>query len=86
MFSASLMIKSVSAALALASLSSVLAAPVPEVISLESRAVAVPSPAFVTYSDRFISGVLPPASDLAVCMNIISSFILLMLHTGLQRH
>ena len=69
MFS-SRMITSVSAALALASLSSVMAVPVPGPAPLASRAVSIPSPAFVTYSDKFVDqNVLPPASELAVSTN-----------------
>ena len=67
MFSFPRMISSVSAALALASVSSVLAVPVPEAASLMSRATSIPSPAFVVYTDRFIdSNILPPATSLAV--------------------
>ncbi|KAH9932818.1 chitinase [Epithele typhae] len=63
MFSFSHLITSVSAALALASVSSVLAAPLPEV-TLSRRAVSVPSPAFVVYTDKFIdANVLPAATD-----------------------
>ena len=62
MFSPSRMITSVSVALALASVSSVLAAPAP----LVARSAA-PSPAFVIYTDKFVSAdVLPPATQLAV--------------------
>ncbi|KAH9924654.1 chitinase [Epithele typhae] len=53
MVSFSRMISSVSVALALVSVSSVLAAPVPEVSSLSTRDITVPSPAFVIYSDLF---------------------------------
>ena len=67
MFSVSRMITSVSAALALASVSSVLAVPVPEASHLVSRATSIPSPAFVVYTDRFVdANVLPPAAQLAV--------------------
>ena len=67
MFSYSRMITSVSAALALASVSSVLAVPVPEAAPLVSRATSIPSPAFVVYTDRFVdANVLPAATDLAV--------------------
>ena len=67
MFSFPRMISSVSAALALASVSSVLAVPVPEAASLMSRATSIPSPAFVVYTVRFIdSNILPPATSLAV--------------------
>ena len=69
MFSVSRMIASVSAALALASVSSVLAAPLPEAAPLVSRATSIPSPAFVIYTDRFVdAGVLPPASSLVVSL------------------
>ena len=64
MFSFSRMITSVSAALALASVSSVLAVPVPnEAAPLVSRAVSIPSPAFVVYTDRFVSADVLPAVD-----------------------
>ena len=69
MFSFTRMISSVSAALALASVSSVLAVPVPEATALVSRgATSIPSPAFVVYVDRTIDAinVLPPAGQLAV--------------------
>ena len=57
MFPFTRMIVSVSAALALVSVDSVLAAPT----NLEARASAVPSPAFVIYTDKFVSAdVLPP--------------------------
>ena len=73
MFSYSRMITSVSAALALASVSSVFAAPLPEAAPLVSRATSIPSPAFVVYTDRFVdANVLPPATQLAVCVFIIS--------------
>ena len=67
MFSFSRMITSVSAALALASVSSVLAVPIStKAAPLVARAT-IPSPAFVVYTDRFVSAeVLPPASELAV--------------------
>ena len=55
------------AALALASLSSVFAVPVPHVAPVAKRAVSIPSPAFVVYSDRFISAdVLPPVDQVQV--------------------
>lgn len=68
MFSFSRMITSVSAALALASVSSVLAVPVPnQAAPLASRAVSIPSPAFVVYTDRFVSAdVLPPVNQVKV--------------------
>ncbi|KAI0827878.1 chitinase [Trametes gibbosa] len=72
------MIASVSAALALASVSSVLAIPINNNASpLVSRATA-PSPAFVVYTDKFISAdILPPASSL-VGFNVIAlSFLTL---------
>ncbi len=67
MFSFSRMITSVSAALALASVSSVLAVPIAkQAAPLVSRAT-IPSPAFVIYTDRFVSAdVLPPVAELAV--------------------
>ncbi|TFK85135.1 glycoside hydrolase family 18 protein [Polyporus arcularius HHB13444] len=66
MFSFSRMITSVSAALALASVSSVLAVPIAkQTAPLVSRAT-IPSPAFVIYTDRFVSAdVLPPVAELA---------------------
>ncbi|KAI0665668.1 chitinase [Trametes maxima] len=72
------MISSVSAALALASVSSVLAAPVNTNVSpLVSRAVA-PTPAFVVYTDRFVSAeVLPPATQLAGFNVVALSFLTL---------
>ena len=75
MFSFTRMVSSVSAALALASVSSVLAAPVHNNVSpLVSRATA-PSPAFVIYTDKFVSGdVLPPATQLAVSVLCFGSF------------
>ena len=66
MFSFTRMIVSVSVALALTSTTGVLAVPVPEDVTLVARASAVPSPAFVVYTDAFVEGVLPPASKLAV--------------------
>ena len=77
MFSFSRMITSVSAALALASVSSVLAVPVPnQVAPLASRAVSIPSPAFVVYSDRFVSAdVLPPVDQIAVRSFSFVSFL-----------
>ena len=72
MFSFSRLITSVSAALALASVSSVLAVPVPEAASLVSRATSIPSPAFVVYTDKFVdASVLPPANQLAVRMLVL---------------
>lgn len=66
MFSFTRMISSVSAALALASVSSVLAVPINNnVTPLVSRATA-PTPAFVVYSDRFISGDVLPTADQVV--------------------
>ena len=67
MFSFTRMISSVSAALALASVSSVLAVPIQtDVSSLSARATA-PTSAFVVYTDKFVSAdVLPAATDLAV--------------------
>ena len=63
MFSFTRMIVSVSAALALVSVDSVLAAPT----NLEARASAVPSPAFVIYTDKFVSAdVLPPVDKVKV--------------------
>ena len=73
MFSFTRMVSSVSAALALASVSSVLAAPVHNNVSpLVSRATA-PSPTFVIYTDKFVSAdVLPPATQLAVSVTVLS--------------
>ena len=71
MFS-SRMISSVSVALALASVSSVLAVPVPEAASLVSRATSIPSPAFVVYTDKFVdASVLPAATQLAVRLPLL---------------
>ncbi|KAI0820329.1 glycoside hydrolase [Trametes gibbosa] len=72
------MISSVSAALALASVSSVLAVPVANNVSpLVSRATA-PSPAFVIYTDKFVSSdVLPPATSLAGYNVVALSFLTL---------
>ena len=68
------MISSVAAALALASMNNVLAVPVPEAASLVSRAVSIPSPAFVVYTDRFVdANVLPAATQLAVSLPPCSS-------------
>ena len=66
MFSSTRMITAVFAALALASTG--YAAPAPadgDVSSLSARAVA-PTSRFVIYSDNFVSGVLPPATQLKV--------------------
>ena len=67
MFSFSRMITSVSAALALASVSSVLAVPIAkQAAPLVSRAT-IPSPAFVIYTDRFVSAdILPPVDQISV--------------------
>ena len=67
MFSFTRMVSSVSAALALASVSSVFAVPLNTNASpLVSRSAA-PSPAFVIYTDKFVSAdVLPAATQLAV--------------------
>ena len=65
------MITAVFAALALAS--SGYAAPAPadgDVSSLSARAVA-PTSRFVIYSDNWVTGVLPPASQLKVCTALI---------------
>ncbi|TBU23822.1 chitinase [Dichomitus squalens] len=79
MFSFSRMITSVSAALALASVSSVLAVPVPNQAGpLASRAVSIPSPAFVVYTDRFVSAdVLPPVDQIAGFNVVALSFLTL---------
>ena len=67
MFSTYRMISSVSAALALASVTSILAVPASEAASLVSRATSIPSPAFVVYTDKSgDANVLPPATQLAV--------------------
>ena len=69
MFTFARMITSILAALTLASVSSVVvAAPAPadgDVSALSARAVA-PSSRFVIYSDNWVTGVLPPASQLKV--------------------
>ncbi|KAI0657986.1 glycoside hydrolase [Cubamyces menziesii] len=79
MFSFTRMIFSVSAALALASLNSVLAMPVASNSAgpLVTRATA-PSPAFVIYTDKFVSAdVLPPAAQLAGFNVVALSFLTL---------
>ncbi|KAI0766598.1 glycoside hydrolase [Trametes elegans] len=78
MFSFTRMISSVSAALALASVSSVFAVPLSTNASpLVSRAAA-PSPAFVIYTDKFVSAdVLPPATQLAGYNVVALSFLTL---------
>ena len=66
MFSSARMISAVFAALALASTG--FAAPAPadgDVSSLSARAVA-PTSRFVIYSDNWVTGVLPPATQLKV--------------------
>ena len=73
MFSFTRMITSVSAALVLVSINSVLAAPAPldgNISALSSRDVA-PASRFVIYSDNWVTGALPAASALdvsAICM------------------
>ncbi|KAI0749845.1 glycoside hydrolase superfamily [Daedaleopsis nitida] len=77
MFSFNRMITSVSAALALASMSNVLAAPIHSnvTVSLVSRAT-IPSPAFVIYSDKFVSAdVLPPVAQVAGYNVVALSFL-----------
>ncbi|KAH9856027.1 glycoside hydrolase [Lenzites betulinus] len=77
MFSFTRMIASVSAALALASVSSVLAVPINNASPLVSRAT-VPSSAFVVYTDKFVSAdVLPPATSLAGFNVVALSFLTL---------
>ncbi|KAM5534681.1 hypothetical protein V8D89_011693 [Ganoderma adspersum] len=74
MFSFTRMIVSVSAALALVSVDSVLAAPT----NLEARAAAVPSPAFVIYTDKFVSAdVLPPVDKVKGYNVVALSFLTL---------
>ena len=71
MFSSTRMITTVFAALALASTG--FAAPAPadgDVSALSARAVA-PTSRFVIYSDNWVTGVLPPASQLRVCVALI---------------
>ncbi|KAI0334540.1 chitinase [Cubamyces sp. BRFM 1775] len=71
------MTSSVLAALALASVSSVLAAPVSEGTKLTSRAT-VPSPAFVIYTDGFVSAdVLPPVDQITGFNVVALSFLTL---------
>ncbi|KAL1943054.1 hypothetical protein VTO73DRAFT_4725 [Trametes versicolor] len=79
MFSFTRMISSVYIALALASVTSVIAVPVATDGShLEARAVKAPSPAFVIYTDKFVSAdVLPPASQLAGWNVVALSFLTL---------
>ncbi|KAM5540711.1 hypothetical protein V8D89_005742 [Ganoderma adspersum] len=77
MFSSARMITSVLAALTLASVSSVLAAPAPadgDISSLSARAVA-PSSRFVIYSDNFVAGVLPSAGTLKGYNVVALSFL-----------
>ena len=91
MFSSTRMITAVFAALALASTG--FAAPAPadgDVSSLSARAVA-PTSRFVIYSDNWVTGVLPPATQLKVsviCIRTISfpgTITNIRLHVGLQR-
>lgn len=82
MFSFTRMISSVYIALALASVTSVIAVPVANDGShLEARAVKAPSPAFVIYTDKFVSAdVLPPASQLAVSVSRPPGSVSLLIH------
>lgn len=67
MFSFSRMITSASVALAMASVSSVIAVPISKQASPLVARATIPTPAFVVYTDRFVSAdVLPPVADLAV--------------------
>ena len=68
MFSSTRMITFASAALALASINGVLAAPAPldgDISAISSREVA-PASRFVIYSDNWVTGGLPAASALDV--------------------
>ncbi|PIL32398.1 hypothetical protein GSI_05644 [Ganoderma sinense ZZ0214-1] len=75
MFSFARMITSVTAALALASINSVLAAPTPDVSPLAAR--GVPSSRFVIYSDNWVTGALPAATALAGYNVVALSFLTL---------
>ncbi|KAI0757532.1 chitinase [Daedaleopsis nitida] len=71
------MITSVSAALALASVTSVVAVPIKQTAPV-ARAVSIPSPAFVIYTDRFVAAdILPPVADLAGWNVLALSFLTL---------
>ena len=71
MFSSTRMITAVFAALALASTGFAAPAPVDsDVSSLSARAVA-PTSRFVIYSDNWVTGVLPPATQLKVSITFI---------------
>ena len=81
MFSSTRMITAVFAALALAS--SGYAAPAPadgDVSNLSARAVA-PSSRFVIYSDNWVTGVLPPASQLKVISIYTLDYPTRLMHT-----
>lgn len=61
------MITSASVALAMASVSSVIAVPISKQASPLVARATIPTPAFVVYTDRFVSAdVLPPVAELAV--------------------
>ena len=73
MFSYTRMITAVFAALALASTSFAAPAPIDgDVSSLSARAVA-PTSRFVIYSDNWVTGVLPPATQLRVSVLVVFS-------------
>ncbi|KAI0767007.1 chitinase [Fomes fomentarius] len=76
MFSFSHMITSVSVALALASVSSVIAVPISKQASPLVARATIPTPAFVVYTDRFVSAdVLPPVAELAGWNVLALSFL-----------
>ncbi|PIL32409.1 hypothetical protein GSI_05655 [Ganoderma sinense ZZ0214-1] len=75
MFSFTRMITSVTAALALASINSVLAAPTPDMSPLAAR--GVPTSRFVIYSDNWVTGALPAATALAGYNVVALSFLTL---------
>ena len=81
MFSSTRMITAVFAALALASTG--FAAPAPadgDVSNLSARAVA-PTSRFVIYSDNWVTGVLPPASQLKVSSVSTFDYPTCLMHT-----
>ena len=82
MFSSTRMITFASAALALASLNGVLAAPAPldgDISAISSREVA-PASRFVIYSDNWVTGGLPAASALDVSAVSTLSYLTSLTH------
>ncbi|KAI0629140.1 glycoside hydrolase [Trametes polyzona] len=79
MFTFTRLIASVSVALAVSSVMTVVAVPIDTDVSpLVARGTKAPSPAFVIYTDRFVSNdVLPPASELAGWNVVALSFLTL---------